>query len=109
MATEDTNVRKNFVEDNSWATKTDFVHLNERECQSIVDNYKSLSEKIKSEKKTKINEEIYYDFTVSDDCFISFRKYTSSSTYIINIWIKGEKYTMKGTDMINSLEKFLKY
>jgi len=75
----------------------------------IVKNNAILEEKIKSSKKTKANEEIYHDITVSDDCFISFKKYNSSSTYLINIWLNGEKYTMKGSTMVKALEKFLKY
>jgi len=102
-------VQKNFKEDNTRIVESDYVHLTENQCAEMLNNYRILQEKISREKKSKMNEEIYYDFTVSDDCFISVRKYTTASTYYTNIWLKGEKYRVVGTDMVKSLEKFLKY
>lgn len=90
-------------------TLIDFIHLDLEECKSIISNYGRLIQKLKSE-KPRMNEEIYHDYTVSKDCFISFRKTgASNGSENINIWIKGEKYSVPTTQFINRLKKFIEY
>lgn len=89
----------------------DFIDLNFDQVKSILTNYTQLQQKIKKE-KPRPNEETYHDYTVSDDCFISFRKTgngSSSGTEYINIWVKGEKYPLLTSQFIKKLQKFTEY
>jgi hypothetical protein len=55
-------------------------------------------------------EEVYIDFTVSDELFISMRKAKGSMTpNDVYLWIKGEKYTIASDALLNNLEDFLKW
>ncbi|WP_159468309.1 hypothetical protein [Dyadobacter sp. 3J3] len=90
-------------------TNVDFIHLNIDQTKSILSNYSVLVEKIKNE-KPQVNEEVYYDFTVSKDCFISFRRTNmGNNTEYIYFWINGEKYQLRTAVLINRLKKFVAY
>lgn len=104
-----------------------FVELSVAECKLILDQYKVLQEKILKEQP--INEEnVYHDFTVSDDLFISYRAgnvkvygqprpgmpttsqiKTSPQTIVIDFWIRAAKYSLKTVEVISQLEKFMNY
>lgn len=105
------SARKRFKEDVARIRETEYIHLNHSQCKSIVDNYNLLAQKIKSEKNLRIGEEVYHDFTISEDCYISFRKAKGSSnnTYRTQFWIKGEKYNVSTSDIAKSIKKFLEY
>lgn len=101
--------RKKFKEDNTVIAEITYIELTLSQCKSILENYKVLQDKIKKE-KPKMNEEIYHDYTVSDDLFISYRKSSgSSSVKYIDFWIKGEKYRISTNTIMNKLEKFINY
>jgi hypothetical protein len=101
--------RKKFQGDNTVIADITYIELTLSQCKSILENYKVLQNKINKE-KPKMNEEIYHDYTVSDDLFISYRKSSGSSsgTYI-DFWIKGEKYRFSTSIVMNKLEKFINY
>ncbi|HMG14883.1 MAG TPA: hypothetical protein VK590_05530 [Saprospiraceae bacterium] len=86
-----------------------YIDLNEAECKSILDHFKTLQEKIDVE-KTITNEEVYHDFTVSQDFFIS---YSKSNLYYskdaLDLWIKGERYTISTSTFVDQLNKFMAY
>lgn len=87
----------------------DYIHLDLDQTRSILSNYARLLEKLKKEKPL-MNEEVYHDYTVSTDCFISFRKTsTSNRVDFINIWVNGEKYQLRTAVFINRLKKFVEY
>lgn len=101
--------RQKFKGDQTTIAEITYIELSIAQCKEIITNYKILQDKIKSEKPEK-NEEIYHDFTVSKDLFISFRKSSSSSpiTYI-DFWIQGEKYSISTQKIIGGLNKFINY
>ena len=90
-------------------TNVDFIHLSIDQTKSILSNYSLLLEKIKKE-KPQANEEVYHDFTVSKECFISFRRTSvGNNTEYIYLWINGEKYQLRTAILINRLKKFVAY
>jgi hypothetical protein len=101
--------RKKFQSDNTVIADITYIELTISQCKSIVENYKVLQDKIKKE-RPKMNEEIYHDYTVSEDLFIGYRKSSGNSmvTYI-NFWVKGEKYRVSTLSIIKNLEKFINY
>ncbi len=101
--------RKKFQGDNAIIADITYIELTLAQCKSILENYKVLQDKIKKE-KPKMNEEIYHDYTVSDDLFISYRKSSgSSSVTYIAFWVKGEKYRVSTIVIMKRLEKFINY
>ncbi len=101
--------RQKFKDDQTVIADITYIELSLAQCKSIVDNYQILLDKIKEE-KPKMNEEIYHDYTVSDNLFISFRKTMgNSSKSYINFWINGEKYIISTNKIMNKLKKFLSY
>lgn len=101
--------RKKFKEDNTLLVNFEFTELTLEQAQSILDQYKVLLDKIKTEKPIK-NESVYHDFTLSPEVFISFKKTKSNKgTDTINFWIKGEKYSMLQGKIIERLREFVRY
>ncbi|TKT94146.1 hypothetical protein [Dyadobacter frigoris] len=101
--------RAKYKGDVSEFTNVEYIHLNIEQTKSILFNYALLLEKIKKE-KPRMNEEVYHDFTVSNHCFISFRKTNAGSgSEYIYIWINGEKYQLRTAVFINRLKKFVEY
>jgi len=83
------------------------VPLSQAQCQSILDNYKILQDKIKSETPPK-GVELYHDFTASEDLFISFRRTkTNSNVTYMDFWIQGEKYRLSTSPIIRKIKQFL--
>ncbi len=101
--------RQKFKGDQTLLANITFVELSLAQCKSILDKYKLLQEKIKLEKPI-INEEIYSDYTVSKDLFISFKisKINRSVTFI-DFWIDGEKYHVSTKTIMKKLNKFINY
>jgi hypothetical protein len=96
------------------AVKTEgiLVVIDEIEARMILDNYKKLLEKIKAD-KPGFKETVFQDFTVNDELFISYcRTYSAfqgtSGTYV-DLWIKGNKFTMYSVEFIKRMEEFIAY
>lgn len=101
--------RQKFIGDNTLIAEVTYVELDLKECQSILDNYKVIKDRIIKE-KTISNEEIYHDYTVSKDLFISYKiGGMNTGTYTIYFWIKGEKYAIDTDTLIKKLLKFMQY
>lgn len=101
--------RKKFAGDQTIVADTKYIELSVAQCQLIIDNYKILQQKVKME-KPGIGEEIYHDFTVANNIYISFKKTPSNSSVLkMNIWINGDKFMISTNTVIKKLEKFLKY
>jgi hypothetical protein len=101
--------RKQFKDDNTILSNTFFIKLDTAQCRTILTNYNQLESKIKLE-MPNTEEEVYIDFTVSDELFISMRKAKGSMTpNDVYLWIKGEKYTIASDALLNNLEDFLKW
>jgi hypothetical protein len=101
--------RQKFKGDQTMIADITYIELNMAQCKDIITNYIILLDKIKSE-KPKMNEEIYHDFTVSKDLFISYRKSSGgSSVFDIDFWIQGEKYPISTQKIIKKLNKFMNY
>lgn len=101
-------VRKKIPNDQTQIAKITYTELNLAQCQSIIDNYKIIQARIVKE-KPKLNEEIYHDFSVSNDLFISYRKAKGYSDYHLDFWIHGERYSLSTNTIIQKLEKFMEY
>lgn len=101
--------RKKFPGDQTTIAEITYIDLTLAQCKAILDNYQVLQSKVKAA-KPKINEEIYHDYTVSDDLFISYKRTSGrSSRGYIDFWIKGEKYSLATNAIIAKLEKFMSY
>jgi hypothetical protein len=100
--------RKNFKEDNSIIRKATYIKLNTEQCKLILDKYKFIQLKA-DEEKPKLKEDIYWDYTISEDLFISFKKSNGKTTNMIDFWIKGEKYQIPTYKIIKKIEKFIEY
>lgn len=100
--------RKKYKGDNTVVAKIDYITLNTAQCNSILDNYSELQDKISNE-KPRMSEEIYHDYTVSDDLFISYRRSSSANSVYIDLWIKGEKFTITTSSFVRKLNKFMEY
>lgn len=100
---------KTKVETSLSLNKESYIFLSVEECLSIINNYKVLQIKI-SKEKPKLNEEIYHDYTVSKDMFISYKidRLTSSILYI-DVWVNGIKYIIPTNTLIKSLKNFINY
>lgn len=101
--------RKKLKQDSTITLAYEYIELSLTQAQSILNQYKVLLEKLKSE-KVIANEYVYHDFTLSGDIFISFRKAkTQKGTDIINFWIRGEKYSLLQGKIIERLRQFVNY
>ena len=101
--------RKPTKDDNNVISNTAFVKLDTAQCRTILTNCSELETKLKNE-IPKSEEEIFADFTVSDDLFISMVKAKGSQIPSdIYLWIKGEKYTMNIEAWTTTLEEFMKW
>ena len=89
--------------------QTFFKELSLGDCESIVQNYFTLLGKIQFE-KVKVNEIVYHDFTLDKDIFISLKKGQNvNPKFNLDLWIYGENYTVKSTQIIRKLQKFIQY
>jgi hypothetical protein len=101
--------RPKFKNDPTIILEYSFIELTFAQCKAITENYKGIQQKAISENPRK-GEEIYHDYTVSKDMFISFKnKRGQRAGDIINLWIKGEKYQINTKTLISKLNKFLEY
>jgi hypothetical protein len=102
--------RQNYKGDQTIIADITYIELNLSQCKDIITNYKFLEEKIKTE-KPRMSEEIYHDYTVSKDLFISYRTSSGSSSTItyLDFWIQGEKYRISSNSIIKKLNKFISY
>lgn len=92
-------------------TYIDYIQLDLDQCRAILANYKTLQDRLKKE-KPRSSEEVYHDYTVSKDCFISFRKSGNgdgSGTEYVNFWVKGEKYRINTNLFVKKLKQFSEY
>jgi hypothetical protein len=91
---------------------TVYIELNFNQVKSILDNYKTLEEKIKKEQPVA-RETVYYDFTPSPDLFISFSRsygaFANQSANNMHLWIGSEKFTLPSSAVIENLEEFVAY
>ena len=84
--------RQKFQGDKTVIAEIEYVQLTIEQCKAILDNQKILADKIKSE-KPQLNEEVYHDFTISDDLFISYKKARGSmNVSYMDIWIRGSLF-----------------
>jgi hypothetical protein len=102
-------VRNNLKTQISVLREPGYVVLELNDCLNILNSYTSLQEKLSGDLPIP-NEEIYYDYSVSPDMFISFRKaigYRGKRN--IDVWISGDKYTIKTRKFIMKLKRFINY
>lgn len=101
--------REQFEGDNTKIANINYIELTLPQCQAIIDNQKIIENRVKEEKPMR-NEEIYHDYSVSEDLFISYRMFRASTTAsYLDLWIKGEKYQVSSYQIIRKIKEFLKY
>jgi hypothetical protein len=101
--------RQMFKGDQSMIADNTYIELSVQQCNDIISNYKILQDRIKTE-KPEANEEIYHDYTVSNELFISYRKsYGSTTVDYIDFWIQGRKHPISTRKIIKKLNKFMAY
>lgn len=101
--------RQKFPGDNTRIAEIIYIELSFDQCNAIMTNAKALVEKINTE-SPKSNETVYHDYTVSKDLFVSYKKsFTSSNPVYLDLWIKGEKFSIEAETMFKKLKKFLNY
>lgn len=102
-------LKKAFKEDETKLRKIRFVVLDEEQCKGILNSYLDLRIRIENEKQ-KRSEDIYSDYTVSKDLFVSFKRMNKNQRMEkMDLWINGEKYTVVTKEIINKLNKFIEY
>lgn len=102
-------LKKEFKEDNAKLRKTKFIVLSVDQCQTILNNYHKLYEQIKNEKQ-HMSEDIFSDYTVSDELVISFKRRKRNQKMIeMDLWIGKEKYTVVTKEVISKIERFINY
>jgi hypothetical protein len=105
-------LRQNFKGDYSKLAEITYINLSLAQCKAIIYNYEIIESKIQASNPIA-NEEIYHDYTVSDDLFISFKsKFGSSSqtsSRYIYFWINGEKFQVSTYKIMKKLVKFINY
>jgi len=102
-------LKKSFKDDETKLRKIRFVVLDVEQCKGILNTYLDLAIRIASEKQ-KRSEDIYSDYTVSKDLFVSFKRMSKNQRMEkIDLWINGEKYTVVTNEIINKLNKFIEY
>ncbi|MBU0490126.1 MAG: hypothetical protein KKD31_19480 [Bacteroidetes bacterium] len=103
------SARQNFKGDQAKIAEITYIELNVDQCKSILENYKKIQTEIMKQ-KAKPNEQIYRDFTVTSDLFISFViTARSSSVTLLDLWIRGEKYRVSTKKIMKKLQKFIDY
>lgn len=86
-----------------------YVELSLEQCQKLIDNVKLLKDELKSE-KTMFNEEVYQDYTVSKNLFISFKKSKGQSAFKnLNVWLDGDKFIISTSLFIKVINKLINY
>ena len=86
-----------------------YVVLDVDDCLTIVNNYNALQKQLASEHPIR-HEEIYHDFTVTDNLFISFRRAPCyRGKRFIDVWVHEDKYTIKTRKFIKKLKRFINY
>jgi hypothetical protein len=101
--------RQKFKGDQTVDAEITYIELTADQCADILYNYSILQDKIRTE-NPRISEEIYHDYTVSKDLFISYRKSAGSmSVSDIDLWIDGEKYSIATGTIMKKLSKFMSY
>ena len=102
-------LKKAFKEDETKLRKTRFVILDEEQCKGILNSYSNLAILIEQEKQ-RISEDVYSDFTVSKDLFVSFKRMKKNQKMKkMDLWIYGEKYNVVTKEVISKINKFIKY
>lgn len=87
-----------------------YVVLTEAEAKAMHNNIATIRGEIKAEARPRYGEEVYVDYTVNENVFISVRRTAGNSrTTVIHLWVKGEKYTLKFSSFPKKLKKFLDY
>jgi len=101
--------RKKAKEEGDAITNTAFIILDTTQCRAIINNYNLLETKIKKE-NAQVDEEIFIDYTVSSELYLSLGK--SKGTSIpgdIALWVKCEKYMLSTEALLATLDDFMKY
>lgn len=87
-----------------------YVVLSEEQCRQILDNEIVIKTELKNAPKAVVYEEVYSDYSVTEDVFISYRKTMNRSTpTAIDIWVDGHKYSIPGAAFKKKMRKFLSY
>ena len=102
-------LKKAFKEDETKLQKIRFIILDEDQCKGILNSYLDLRIRIENEKQRR-SEDVYSDYTMSKDLFISFKRMSKNQRMEkMDLWINGEKYTVVTKEIINKLNKFIEY
>lgn len=87
-----------------------YITLSMEECEALLAKEAVMRTAIKIADKPIYREEVYEDYTVNDELFISYRKYPGKSTPMwLDIWIKGSKYPIPKTKFLDRLKRFMAY
>ena len=87
--------------------------LSLNDCKMIIEKYEVLKQKGEdSLKKRKKNNTLYFDYTISEDLFISIEhvnKGMSDYLTILHFWIQGQKYSLNSYQIIDDLTSFINW
>lgn len=86
-----------------------YIILDVEKCQTILSTARILKAMLSSDLPVR-NEEIYRDYTVSPDLYISVCKSKGhSGQRQIDVWVAEKKFTLKARKFINKLDRFISY
>jgi len=84
------------------------IELTVKECELIIAKKDEINKKFNAI-KTKKNENKTIDYTVNNQFVIGYSLNSINSNIIIDLWIKGEKYTVDETYFYSILNQFILY
>lgn len=87
-----------------------YIVLDEAQCKALLDNEPKIWNQLLKSERPQMNEAAYVDYTVSDELFISYKRYTTDiNASTLNLWVDGEKYSVPAKKITKKLRKFMTY
>ena len=94
-------------------TTTYYNTISLKDCKTLVEKHEELKEKGKSSlDRRKLNNTLYFDYTISDNLYISIEHVNKSvsgyKTYI-HFWLNGQKFSLPSSIIIPKINKFINW
>lgn len=99
--------RPKFVGDQSAVAKINYVPLTDAQAQKLASVVDELLNKLRSNKATTGSEEMYQDYTITPELFVSYKR--SRVGMIPSLWVNGMKFPFTKEKFLNKMKRFLEY
>ena len=118
ISSDKTGIKKKMFKEDQGTTsfkgKTIYYNtISLKDCRTLVEKYEELIEKGKSSlDRRKLNNTLYFDYTISENLYISIEHVNKSSTgyrMYIHIWLNGQKFSLSSRKIIPKINKFINW